>query len=87
MVAIRWIGEHSNKVRSFVWQTILVSVVMGWITLAEAQLAAWGMFLDAALAMFVESNTVSKVRVGERITEKVDEKVEAITGVRQSPNG
>jgi hypothetical protein len=72
MNAIRWIGQHSNKVRAFIWQAILVSVVMNWITLEDAQLAAWGMFIDAALFMFVETNTVSKVRVGERITEEVD---------------
>ena len=72
MNAIRWIGAHANKVRAFVWQAILVSVVMNWITLEDAQLAAWGMFLDAGLSMFVEANTVSKVRVGERITEEVD---------------
>lgn len=72
MTVIRWIGEHANKVRSAIWQGLLVGVAMGWITLAEAQLAVLGMFLDAVLGLFVESNTVSKVRVGERITEGVD---------------
>lgn len=80
MSTIRWIGEHSNKVRAFIWQAVLVSVVMQWITLEEAQLAAWGMLLDAGLSMFVEANTVSKVRVGERITEEVDRKLGASDG-------
>lgn len=80
MRVVKYIGEHSNKVRAFIWQAILVSVVMKWITLEEAQLAAWGMFLDAALSMFVEANTVSKVRVGERITEGVEKNMAAMSG-------
>lgn len=80
MTVIKWIGEHSNKVRTAIWQAILLSVAMGWITLAEAQLAVLGMFLDGILGLFVETNTVSKVRVGERITEKVDAKVAEMTG-------
>lgn len=72
MTVIRWIGQHSNKVRSAIWQAILLAVAMKWITFEEAQLAVLGMFLDAVLGLFVESNTVSKVRVGERITQEVD---------------
>ena len=75
MGAIRWIGQHSNKVRSAIWQAILLSVAMKWITLEEAQLAVLGMFLDATLGLFVESNTVSKVRVGQRIDQEVDRKM------------
>lgn len=72
MAAISWIGQHSNKVRSAIWQFILLAVAMKWLTFEEAQLAVIGMFLDALLGLFVETNTVSKVRVGERITQEVD---------------
>lgn len=67
-----WIGEHANKVRAAIWQLMLVGVAMKWITLDEAQLAVWGIALSAVLDLFVESNTVSKVRVGERITQEVN---------------
>lgn len=76
MDVVRWIGKHSNKVRSAIWQFTLLAVAMGWITLAEAQLAVLGMFLDAMLGLFVESNTVSKVRVGQRINEEVVKRVD-----------
>jgi len=72
MDVVRWIGKHSNKVRSAIWQFILLAVAMRWITLEEAQLAVLGMFLDAILSLVVETNTVSKVRVGERIDQEVD---------------
>lgn len=75
MSVIHWIGAHSNKVRSAIWQAILLAVAMKWITFEEAQLAVLGMFLDATLGLFVETNTVSKVRVGERITAEVDRKM------------
>lgn len=80
MIVIRWIGEHSNKVRSAIWQFILLAVAMKWITFEEAQLAVIGMFLDAVLGLFVETNTVSKVRVGERITEGVEKVMSSGTG-------
>lgn len=66
---VKWVGQHSNKVRSAIWQSILLAVALKWITFEEAQLAVIGMFLDAVLGLFVETNTVSKVRVGERIVE------------------
>lgn len=78
--AIRFIGQHSNKVRTFIWQSILLAVALKWITLEEAQLAVLGMFVDASLGLFVETNTVSKVRVGERITEGVEKQMEVRTG-------
>jgi hypothetical protein len=75
MNIVQWIGSNSNKVRMAIWQSILLGVALKWITLEEAQLAAMGMFLDAILGVFVETNTVSKTRVGERITEEVDRQV------------
>lgn len=79
MTVIHWIGEHSNKVRMAIWQILLLSVAMKWITLEEAQLAAWGMAIDAVLGVIVETNTVSKVRVGERITEEVTKRTGVFT--------
>lgn len=80
MNLIHWIGEHSNKVRSAIWQGILLSVAFQWLTIEEAQLAVLGMFLDAMLGLFVETNTVSKARVGERITEAVEKQMSTGSG-------
>lgn len=77
MIVIRWIGEHANKVRSAIWQIILALVVFGAFAIEDHQLAVLGMALDAVLALFVETNTVSKVRVGERI----DAEVKRETGI------
>jgi len=67
-------------VRAAVWTTILLAVALGAFALTEVQLAAMGLWLSNMLDLFVESNTVSKVRVGERITEGVDRELVARTG-------
>jgi hypothetical protein len=76
MTAIRWIGEHSNKVSSFVRAVIYMAVALSWTHLNDAQIGTILLVVESALALFIESNTVSKVRMGERIVE-VEAKVEA----------
>lgn len=84
MEVIKWVGEHSNKVRAAVWSTVLLLVALGITHLTDVQLGAFGLFLSNALDLFVESNTVSRVRVGERITDEVakgvDKELVARTG-------
>lgn len=75
MDAIRWIGGHSNKVASAIRAFLYMAIALSWTHLTEAQIGAILLFTEAFLGLFVETNTVSKVRVGERITEKVDEAV------------
>lgn len=80
MTAIKWIGEHSNKVASTVRAFLYMAIALSWTHLTEAQIGAILLFTEAFLGLFVETNTVSKVRVGERITAKVEEKVAEMTG-------
>jgi hypothetical protein len=70
MDAIRWIGAHSNKVRAAVWSTLLLLVALGVTHLTESQLGAVGLVISNVLDLFVETNTESKVRMGERIEEE-----------------
>lgn len=79
MDAVRWIGEHSNKVRAAIWSTVLLVVALDGIHLTEVQLGACGLFLSNLLDLFVEMNTESKVRMGQRIEEvkaQVEQKAE-----------
>lgn len=71
MIAIRWIGEHSNKVRAAIWSALLLALALHYLTLDDTQMGVIGLALSNFLDLFVETNTVSKVRVGERIDEKV----------------
>lgn len=82
MGVIKWIGEHSNKVRAAVWSLLLLLVALGAFALTEFQLAAAGLALSNMLDLLVETNTVSKVRVGERITEGVDKIMSGTGDVR-----
>jgi len=53
----------------------MMCIGLGWTHLTDAQIGLIGGFMEALLAVFVESNTVSKARMAERIDEKVDQKV------------
>ena len=83
MDAIRWIGGHSNKVSSAIRAFLYMTIALSLTHLTEAQIGSILLFTEAFLGLFVETNTVSKVRVGERITEKVEEKVAEMTGSGQ----
>ena len=72
MDAIHWIGGHSNKVASAIRAFLYMAIALSWTHLTEAQIGAILLFTEAFLGLFVETNTVSKVRVGQRITEEVD---------------
>lgn len=77
MDAIRWLGGHSNKVASAIRAFLYMAIALSWTHLTEAQIGAILLFTEAFLGLFVETNTVSKVRVGERIEEKSTEKANA----------
>lgn len=71
MEAIRWIGEHANRIATAVRAFVYMMVVLNfWLLDSAQQLAIIG-FVEAVLSVFVESNVVSKVRVGERIEQEV----------------
>lgn len=72
IAVVRWIGQHSNKVAAAVRAFMYMAVALSWTTMTDAQIGTVLLFTEAVLALFVEANTVSKVRVGERITEEVD---------------
>lgn len=66
-----WIGAHATKIAATLRAFFYMGTIVHWWTLTTDQLIAVMAFVEAFLYMFVESNTVSKVRVGERITEGV----------------
>lgn len=76
MDAIRWVGGHSNKVASAIRAFLYMAIALSWTHLTEAQIGAILLFTEAFLGLFVETNTVSKVRVGERMAE-VESRVDA----------
>lgn len=66
-----WLGAHANKIASVIRQGLLVLVAFQWVVMDEAQLAIVAMFIEGALSLFVEGQTVSTKRVGERIDSEV----------------
>lgn len=79
MIAVRWIGEHSNGVASLVRAFMYMNVALGWMHLTDVQIGTILLFTESGLALFVDKNTVTKVRMGERIAEvkaEVDQKAE-----------
>lgn len=75
MTAIRWIGGQSNRLASAIRAFMYMTVALSWTQLTEAQIGTILLFTEALLNLFVETNTVSKVRMGERMDE-VEAKVE-----------
>ncbi len=78
ITVFHWIGQHSNKLAGVARAFFYMGILLTWWHWTAEQLAAVMTFIEALLYVFVESNTVSKARVGERITEKVDEKMAEI---------
>lgn len=72
MAVFHWIGEHSTKLAAAVQTFLFMGSLLHWWVLTADQLVAVMAFVTAILYVFVESNTVSKARVGERITQEVD---------------
>lgn len=75
MSVIRWVGSQANKLASLVRALLYMLVALNYTHLTEQQIGAILLFTEIALGLFVESNTVSKVRVGERIDQEVDRKM------------
>jgi len=76
MEVIRWIGSQANRIAIALRAFFYMGSLLKWWELTADQLMAIGACVESFLAVFVESNTVSKVRMGERMDEK-DAKVEA----------
>jgi len=77
MSAIHWIGAHANKVASAVRAFLYMGLVLNWWHLTVEQQVSVLTFVEVVLSLFVEGNTVSKVRVGERINAEVDRQMSA----------
>ena len=65
-----WVGSHSTKIAVAGRAGYLMAAGLGWTHLTLTQFALVGGFLEAVFAVFVETTTVSKQRMGERIDEK-----------------
>lgn len=70
-----WIGAHSNKLSAAARACYMAIVALGWSHLSVEQVGAIALAGESVLAVFVESTTVSKVRVGERIDAEVARKM------------
>lgn len=79
-----WCGAHSNKMSSAARAGYMMLLALGWTHLSEAQIGAIGLFAEAILGLFIESTTVSKQRVGERIDAEV---AKVQTGVIRTGTG
>ena len=66
-----WTGAHSNKISSTARACYLAAMALGWSHLTIEQAGAIGLAAESVLGLFIESTTVSKSRVGERIDEQV----------------
>lgn len=67
-----WVGAHSNKLSSAGRAGYMMALALGWTHLTEMQIGAIGLFAEAILGLFIESTTVAKARVGERIDAEVE---------------
>ena len=79
-----WVGAHSNKVSSTARACYLAVMALGWSHLTIEQAGAIGLAAESILGLFIESTTVSKARMGERMEEKIAER--AGTGTFKAPN-
>lgn len=80
MTFFSWIGEHANGVASTVRAFMYMIVALNWVHLDATQIGTIFLFTETFLALFIDKNTVSKVRVGERINEGVEKELIARTG-------
>lgn len=80
-----WVGSHSTKLAVAARAGYLMAAGLGWTHLTLTQFALIGGFGEALLSVFVESTTVSKVRMGERIDEAKAKMAES--GVLPKPDG
>lgn len=88
LIAIgKWISSHTNKVgelgRQMMYAMMLFHVVH-WTPEQQLAVLAVG---SALLALFTESGTVSKQRVGERIDAEVSKITGTGTGTFKPPSG
>ncbi len=73
-----WCGSHSNKLASTLRACYLAAVALNWTHLTPEQIGAIGLAAESVLGLFIESTTVSKLRMGQRID---DVKAQAASGV------
>lgn len=77
MLFSEWVGGHSTKIAAAARAGYFMAVGFGWTHLTLAEVGLIGGFAEAVLAVFVESTTVSKSRVGERIDAEVAKQMSA----------
>ena len=70
MSVFRWIGAHSNRVAGVARAFFYMGVILTWWHWTAEQMGAVMAFVESVLFMLVETNTESKVRMGERIEEE-----------------
>ena len=80
MDAVKGIGAHANRVAGVARAFFYMGVILTWWHWTAEQMGAVMAFVESVLFMLVETNTVSKVRVGERITQEVDRQLSGTGG-------
>jgi len=83
LMIAQWIGAHSNKIASAIRAFMYMAIALAWTHMTESQIGSVLLFTEAFLGLFVETNTVSKARVGERIDEKIAKR--SVTGTGTFP--
>ena len=78
--ATKWIAGHINVGGEIIRQVLFVAVLFGWVHLTNDQQIGLMQAVSGIVAAITGASIVSKVRVNERIEEKVAAKVEQITG-------
>ena len=72
VTAIKWIGAHANRAAGVARAFFYMGVVLTWWHWTPEQMGAVMAFVESVLFMLVETNTVSKQRMGERIDSEVE---------------
>lgn len=83
---IQWLGRNANTVSVAVRSFFYMGILLRWWMLTPEQLVGIVGFAEAMLAVFVATNTVSKDRVGERITEEVDRQMSGLPSTITPPS-
>lgn len=73
-----WCGSHSNKIMGAANAGYAMAAALGWTHLTPAEIGSVWLFFAALGGLFVESTTISKARMSERMDEV---KAQAASGI------
>lgn len=68
---LQWVSRNTNRLTEAIRQMMYVGLAFHLIAWDDAQQAIVFAAVSAIMALITETNTISTVRVGERIEEKV----------------